>query len=99
MSYVIVDIESDGPIPAEFSMVCFGAVVFDDRLDTTFYGKTRPIADRFVPEALAVSGFSREQHMVSDDPKAVMENFAAWLEQQSKGRPIFVSDSPACKNP
>jgi len=42
MSYFIVDIESDGPIPAEFSMVCFGAVVFDDRLDTTFYGKTRP---------------------------------------------------------
>ncbi len=29
-----MDIESDGPIPAEFSMVCFGAVVFDDRLDS-----------------------------------------------------------------
>ena len=53
MSYVIVDVESDGPIPAEFSMVCFGAVVFDDRLDRTFYGRTRPISDHFVPEALA----------------------------------------------
>ena len=42
MSYVIVDVESDGPIPAEFSMVCFGAVLFDDRLDQSFYGKTRP---------------------------------------------------------
>src|SRR6266516_419541 len=52
MSYVIVDIESDGPIPAEFSMVCFGAVVFDDRLDRTFYRRTRPISDQFVPEAL-----------------------------------------------
>jgi len=30
-----------------------------------------------------------------DDPKAVMENFAAWLEQHSKGRPIFVSDNLA----
>jgi hypothetical protein len=29
MSYVIVDVESDGPVPAEFSMVCFGAVIFD----------------------------------------------------------------------
>ena len=65
MSYVIVDVESDGPIPAEFSMVCFGAVIFDDLLDKTFYGKTRPIADRFVPESLAVSGFSREQHICS----------------------------------
>jgi len=79
MSYVVVDVESDGPIPAEFSMVCFGAVLFDDRLDQSFYGKTRPISDRFVPEALAVSGFSREQHLAFDDPKEVLANFAAWL--------------------
>jgi len=95
MSYSILDVESDGPIPAEFSMVCFGAVIFDDLLDKTFYGRTRPIADRFVPEALAVSGFSREQHMAFDDPKAVMENFARWLGEQTKGRPIFVSDNLA----
>jgi len=95
MSYVVVDVESDGPIPAEFSMVCFGAVIFDDQLDRSFYGRTRPIADRFVPEALAVSGFSREQHMAFDDPKAVMDNFARWLGEQTKGRPIFVSDNLA----
>jgi len=95
MSYVIVDVESDGPIPAEFSMVCFGAVIFDDQLDRSFCGRTRPISDRFVSEALAVSGFSREQHMAFDDPKAVMENFATWLGEQTKGRPIFVSDNLA----
>jgi hypothetical protein len=44
---------------------------------------------------LAISGFTREQHLAFDDPKAVMENFAAWLEQQTKGRPIFVSDNVA----
>lgn len=95
MSYIIVDVESDGPIPAEFSMVCFGAIFFDDRLETSFYGKTRPISDRFVPEALAVSGFSREQHLGFDDPKTVMESFAAWLEQHAKGRAVFVSDNVA----
>ena len=95
MSFIIVDVESDGPIPAEFSMVCFGAVLFDDHLDTFFYGKTRPISDRFVAEALAVSGFSREQHVGFDDPKRVMESFAAWLEQHAKGRAVFVSDNVA----
>ena len=45
MSYVIVDVESDGPIPAEYSMVCFGAVVFDELLDHTFYGRTRPVSE------------------------------------------------------
>ena len=44
MSYVIVDVESDGPIPAEFSMVSFGAVIFDELLNQTFYGRTRPIS-------------------------------------------------------
>ena len=95
MSYVIVDVESDGPIPAEFSMVCFGAVIFDEALNQTFYGRTRPISERFNLEALGVSGFSRAQHLGFDEPMTVMENFAGWLEQNSKGRPIFVSDNPA----
>jgi DNA polymerase III epsilon subunit-like protein len=95
MSFIIVDVESDGPIPAEFSMVCFGAVLFDENLESSFYGKTRPISDRFVPEALAVSGFSREQHLTFDDPKMVMEAFAAWMEEHSKRRPVFVSDNVA----
>ena len=95
MSFVIVDVEADGPIPAEFSMECFGAVLFDDDLDKSFYGRTRPISDRFVPEALAVSGFSREEHLTFDDPKTVMEAFAAWLDQHSNGRPVFVSDNLA----
>ena len=95
MSFIIVDVEADGPIPAEYSMVCFGAVLFDEALDKSFYAQTRPISDRFVPEALAVSGVSREQHLKFDDPKSVMEKFASWLEEQSKGRPVFVSDNLA----
>lgn len=95
MSIIIVDVESDGPIPAEFSMVCFGAVLFDDPLETSFYGRTKPISDRFVPEALAISGFSRDQHLGFDDPKTVMESFAAWLAQNANGRAVFVSDNVA----
>ena len=95
MSFVIVDVEADGPIPADYSMVCFGAVVFDAALATTFYGRTRPISDRHVPEALAVSGFSRAEHEAFDDPAVVMTQFAEWLEQHSRNRPVFVSDNLA----
>lgn len=95
MSYFIVDVEADGPIPADYSMVCFGVVKFDEALATTFYGRTAPISQNFVPEALAVSGFSREQHESFDDPRHVMEGFAAWLAQHSSGRPVFVSDNLA----
>ena len=89
MGLVIVEVEADGPIPADFSMVCFGAVLFDETLDQSFYGETRPIVDCFVPEALAVSGCFREQHLAFDDPKAVIERFAAWLDQHSRGRPVI----------
>jgi hypothetical protein len=95
MSFFVVDVESDGPIPADYSMVCFGAVLFDETLQTTFYGRTRPISEKFVPDALAVSGFSRAQHEGFADPLAVMTEFATWLERHSKGRPVFVSDNVA----
>jgi len=58
-------------------MVCFGAVLFDESLEKSFYGQTRPVSERFDPEALAISGFTRERHMAFDDPKAVMDNFSS----------------------
>ena len=58
MSYIMTDIESDGPIPGDFSMISFGAVLVDQQLDKTFYGKLKPISEKFIPEALAVSGHS-----------------------------------------
>lgn len=93
MSYIVVDVEADGPIPSKYSMVCFGAVVVEPNLSKTFYGKTKPISDLWVPEALAVSGFSREEHEKFDDPFVVMENFNKWVEEVSQGRPIFISDN------
>lgn len=89
----MVDVESDGPIPHKYSMVCFGAVVVQPVLSRTFYGKTKPISNDFIPEALAISGFTREQHLSFHDPKEVMEKFSKWIEQNSDGRPRFVSDN------
>jgi len=89
----MVDIESDGPIPGDYSMIAFGAVVVDENLDKTFYGKLKPIADRFDPEALKVSGFTREETLAFDDPKQVMLEFEEWVKNVSVGRPIFISDN------
>ena len=93
MAYVMVDVEADGPIPGDFSMVCFGAVLVKEGLDQIFYGQLRPISEQWIPEALAVSGFSREETLGFDDPKLVMENFARWVKAQTKGRAFFISDN------
>lgn len=95
MSYIVVDVESDGPIPHKYSMVCFGAVVLEPSLSKTFYGRVKPISGTYIADALAVSGFTRQHHEAFADPKEVMELFDQWLSQNSKGRPIFISDNPA----
>lgn len=95
MSYIVVDVEADGEIPHKYSMVCFGAIIVDDDLNKTFYGKTKPISELWVPDALAVSGFSRQEHEKFDDPAEVMKQFADWIKTNSKGHPIFISDNPA----
>jgi len=93
MSYIIVDIEADGPIPGDYSMISFGAVIVNESLDKTFYGKLKPISEKWNPDALAVSGFSREETLQFDNPLDVMLQFEAWIKENSVGRPIFVSDN------
>lgn len=93
MSYIMVDIESDGPIPGDFSMICFGAVVVEPSLSKTFYGKLRPISEKWIPEALAISGFSREEVLRFNDPKKVLLDFTQWLKENNSGRLMFVSDN------
>jgi hypothetical protein len=93
MSYVMVDVESDGPVPGLYSMVCFGAIVVTPALDRTFYGRMRPISDDWLPDALSFRGFSREQHATFDDPAEVMARFAAWVGEHGGKRPIFISDN------
>jgi len=93
MSYIVVDIEADGPIPGDYSMICFGAVIVNESLDKAFYGKLKPISENYVPESLAVSGFSREETLQFDNPIEVMLQFEAWIKENSKGRPIFISDN------
>ncbi|MTB53720.1 3'-5' exoribonuclease [Lewinella sp. W8] len=93
MSYVMVDVETDGPIPGDYSMVSLGAVIVREGLEHTFYGRLRPISDRYVEEALRVSGHSRQETLTFDDPAEVMAAFADWVAEYSTGRPLFISDN------
>ena len=93
MSFISVDIESDGRIQGINSIVCFGAVVIEPSLSKTFYGKIRPISDQWEPDALAVSGFSREEHSTFDEPEKVMKEFEQWIHENSIGSPVLMADN------
>lgn len=96
MSYIVVDVESDGKLLGTNSIVCFGAVLIDKdlKLDKTFYGQTAPIfGGVFDPEALAISGFTREEHEKFPNPALAFQDFHAWIIENSKGSPILISDN------
>jgi len=93
MTYIVVDVEADGPIPGDYSMICFGAVVVRPGLEETFYGQLRPISENFLPNALAVSGFSRKQCLKFPDPAHTMKQFQQWVTQNTRKPRIFISDN------
>ena len=94
MKYIVVDVESDGPIIGTHSMVCIGAVLLDRNLDKTFYAQTAPIGDEYVAEALAISGFDREEHENFPPPHEAFEKFAEWIEKVADGDSVtLISDN------
>jgi hypothetical protein len=94
MSYIMVDVETDGEIPGDFSMIEIGAVIVRPGLKETFHGQLRPISDRWNPEALKVSGYTREQTMMFVDPTITLNRFEVWLAMRNVGkRPMFISDN------
>lgn len=93
MSYIMVDVEADGPIPGDYSMISFGAIIVEPSLSKTFYTQLKPISEKWIPEALQVSGFTREETLTFEEPQAAMEKFASWIEVESSGKAFFISDN------
>ena len=85
--------ESDGPISGKYSMVCFAAVKVVTNIVDTFFGKTKPISKIWLPESLAISGVTREEHEKYPEVVDTMDEFYKWIQKTSIGRPIFISDN------
>lgn len=93
MSYIMVDVEADGPIPGDYSMIALGAILIDDCLDKTFYACLKPMTDRWQSDSLEITGFSREETLAFDEPAGVMTQFDAWLSKHNRNHLHFVSDN------
>jgi hypothetical protein len=87
----MVDVEADGPIPGDYSMISLGAIVVELSLDRTFFAEFKPISDKWVPEALAVSGNTRDETLLFPEAKVGILRFADWVRTVEK--PMFISDN------
>jgi hypothetical protein len=100
--YFSVDIEADGPIPGQYSMLAFGlcvAATFDgkkfqprDPAANTFYRELTPIFDAVDQKALAVSGLNRASlASMGSDASQSMQEAADWVaEAAGSARPVLV---------
>lgn len=100
--YISADVETDGPIPGEFSMLSFALAVagrYDgERFEVpaerqVFYVELKPISERFDPEALAVNGLDRDRLRSSgEDPTVAMRAAADWVSEACvDARPVLVA--------
>lgn len=89
--FISIDVETAGPIPGEYSMLSIGACVVTNP-SATFACELKPINDRFVPEALKVSGLSLDRLLQDGtEPEAAMRRFRAWIDEiAGDDTPVFV---------
>lgn len=93
MTYIMIDIESDGPIPGDYSMISIGAVVVDANLDKTFRRDLKPISENYRDEALKVCRVTREETLDYPDVAVVMKDFERWVDENGGNKPRFISDN------
>lgn len=77
---VVTDIEMDGPAPGLYSIISAGFVALLPSRPN-LYVELRPISDQWQPEALAISGFSREKTLSFPDAAEGIKRIAAWVDQ------------------
>ena len=85
----MVDVETDGPIPSDFSMICFGAVVVDDALDKIFY-------ERYCSEDNSLKFLPNQYHPVAEwikihnDQLTFVSNVNDFLNDSIRFHPIHL---------
>ena len=91
--FISVDVETAGPIPADFALLSIGACLVEDP-STTFYIELQPDRDEFSREAMQIHGLKIEDLKQNGKPAGeAMQAFADWVESISSEnrRPVFVA--------
>lgn len=94
----VIDVESNGPIIGHHSLVSYGLVCVGD-MDITEYQEVSPITENFVPDALAVSGFTFQETKAFQPPMTGIKKTLTWIERVREklgGKSLILwSDNPA----
>ncbi|MGV8152302.1 MAG: 3'-5' exoribonuclease domain-containing protein [Candidatus Nanoarchaeia archaeon] len=86
--YISTDIEANGPIPADYSMLSIGSVAFGDNGNILgkFYRKLNQLPNsKQHPQTMSFWKKNKEAYIEAtskpENPKKVMNEYADWLEE------------------
>lgn len=91
--YISVDVETAGPIPADYALLSIGACLVEEP-SNSFYIELQPDREKISAEAMAIHGLTLETLKNNGTPaKEAMQAFADWIEGVSgdNKRVIFVA--------
>jgi hypothetical protein len=98
--YISTDIEADGPIPGEYSMLSFGSVAINNegKILGEFYKKLKPLPNaKQHPQTMTFWRKNpkawKEATSNQEDPKKVMGEYNTWLKklQPKNSKVIFLA--------
>ena len=102
--YFSVDVETDGPIPGDYSMLSFAIVVAGYHDGHRFvsaeepsvgYWELKPISDQFDRDAMSINRLDRQALTANGvDPRAAMKDASSWVLNHSQGRRPVMVGSP-----
>ncbi len=88
---IMVDVETAGPALSRHALLSLGANKISDP-DNRFYVEFKPDKFEFVPEALAVTGFTLEGlSKTGEEPKQALSEFHAWSASIGIKKPLFTA--------
>lgn len=90
--FIVVDVETAGPNPTEFSLLSIGAALVEDP-EETFYVELKPFNGNAEEESSRIHGLSLLGLLDTGvEPKEALQRFADWVAQVSGERkPVFVA--------
>ncbi len=83
--FISIDIECDGDIPGDYSMLSIGATTLGNEFEHNFYIELAPMTERFNPQSLAVGNLDRTRLLREGTPaQEATQQFADWIAQMCK---------------
>jgi DNA polymerase III epsilon subunit-like protein len=77
--FIVIDVETSGPNPANYAMLSIGACTLTEPRQT-FYIELKPEPQTFTAEAMQISNLSLERlSKEGQEPKTAMLAFESWL--------------------